>query len=332
MCEGFLLRCAEGCTARVGVLDDDTRMGRFWPFFGGQRTAESEARVGVGVVVVGHRFAALNLSADQGRSITDRSSVDKQSGRLMRIFAVSKHLTLGCSNADDRRQAVGLVLDALHGLRRPNPTLVKGSGDGRVVARSLLEGFQRQGLAQVKADGFRRGCGPQGIEHVRVAFWPYHNQDVSVVLRRGPHEGGASDVDHFEEFGFGERWLFCCCLGKGVEVDRHHLNGGIAEFLQVSSVVFSLQTSKERAVNGGVKRLHTPVEDLRMARGLRHVRDRQPRFTQGSRGAAGGQEFEAQIRKTLCERDDVALVPHAKQGAWPNGLLLHGLTRFIEHR
>ena len=186
----------------------------------------------------------------------------------MRIFAVSKHLTLGCSNADDRRQAVGLVLDALHGLRRPNPTLVKGSGDGRVVARSLLEGFQRQGLAQVKADGFRRGCGPQGIEHVRVAFWPYHNQDVSVVLRRGPHEGGASDVDHFEEFGFGERWLFCCCLGKGVEVDRHHLNGGIAEFLQVSSVVFSLQTSKERAVNGGVKRLHTPVEDLRMARGL----------------------------------------------------------------
>ena len=85
-------------------------------------------------------------------------------------------------------------------------------------------------------------------------------------------------------------------------------------------------------MNGRVKRLHTTVEDLRMARGLGHVRDRQSRFTQGPRSAAGGQEFEAQIRETLRERDDVALVPHAEQGAWPNGLLLHGVTRFIEHR
>ena len=132
------------------MLDDDTCMGCFWPFFGGQRTTEAEARVGIGVVVVGHRFAALNLSSDQGRGITNRSSVDEQSGRLMRIFTVSKHLILGCSHADDRRQAVGLVLDALHGLRRPNPTLVKGSGDGRIVARGLLKGFQRQGLAQFR--------------------------------------------------------------------------------------------------------------------------------------------------------------------------------------
>ena len=100
----------------------------------------------------------------------------------------------------------------------------------------------------------------------------------------------------------------------------------------MGSVVFSLQTSKEGAVNGGMKRLHTAVKDLRMTRGFGHVRDRQSRFTQGPRGAAGGQEFEAQFRKTLCERDDVALVPHAEQGAWPNGLLLHGVTRFIEHR
>ena len=326
------MRCAEGCTAGVGVFDDDTRVGCFRPFFGGQRTAQPKASVSVGIVVVGHRFAALNLSSDQGRSVASGSSVNKQSGRLMRVFAVPKHLTLGCSHADDRGQAVGLVLDALHGLRRPNPTLVKGSGNGRIVARGLLEGLQRQGLAQFKTNGFGRRCGPQGIEHVRVAFWPHHDQDVSVVLGRGPYKGGASNVNHFEEFRLGERWVFCGCLGKGVEVDRHHLNGRVAEFLEVGSVVFSLQTSKERTVNGGVKRLHTPVKNLRMARGLRHVRDRQSRFTQGSRGAAGGQEFEAQIRKALCERDDVALVPHAEQGAWPNGLLLHGVTRFIEHR
>ena len=158
----------------------------------------------------------------------------------MRVFTVSKHLILCRSHADDRRQAVGLILNPLHGLRRPNPTLVKGSGDGRVVARSLLEGFQRQGLAQIKADGFGRRCGPQRIEHIHVTFWPYHDQDVSVILGRGPHKGGTSDVDHFEEFGLGERWFFCGCLGKGVEVDRHHLNGRITEFLEVSSVVFSL--------------------------------------------------------------------------------------------
>ena len=157
--------------ARVGVLDDGHC--RFTVVVGG-----ALGGIGVDEVVVGHLLAMeLLCRGDSGAPV----GVERR--LLVRVLAIAKDLRPCPGRAHPRGKpgaVTGVREDAAH------PT-----GDGEVVARRVHKRLRRKGLALTQSET----AAAHGNQHRAVFGGVGHYRDTCVVLGRGSHHRGSTDVD-----------------------------------------------------------------------------------------------------------------------------------------
>ena len=78
----------------------------------------------------------------------------------------------------------------------------------------------------------------------------------------------------------------------------------------LAQVLRVVAAGEEPGVELGMERLDAPVHDLREAREVRDRTNRQPRGLQLPRGAAGGDDLDAEVRQAAREVGDARLVEH----------------------
>ena len=157
--------------AGVGVLDDGH--GRF-----GVVVRRTLGHIGINVVVVGHLLAVQLL----GRG-DPRTPVGIKRCLLVRVLAVAKDVSPRPRRAYPRREA-GAVAGVGQNAAHP-------ACDGKVVASRVHERFRRKGLALVESET----AATYRNQHRTVFRRICHDRHARVVLGRGPHHRGPTDVD-----------------------------------------------------------------------------------------------------------------------------------------
>ena len=120
-----------------------------------------------------------------------------------------------------------------------------------------------RGGGQLLPLGQREAARGHGGEDVGVAGGVDDDGDRRVVLRRGAHHRRAADVDLLDALvgagAGGDR------LGERVEVDDDEVERRDAELLELRDVLGLAAVGQDAGVDGGVQRLHPPVQALREA-------------------------------------------------------------------
>jgi hypothetical protein len=127
------------------------------------------------------------------------------------------------------------------------------------------------------------------------------------VLRRRAQHGWPADVDLLDHL-VRRHTTARGGLPEGVEVHGHEVYRKNLVLGERSHVVRHLAPGEERAVNGGVQRLHPPVHHLRKARDLADVERREPRLAEDAGSAAGGDELPAERGEPAGELREPGLI------------------------
>src|SRR5690606_4190675 len=101
-----------------------------------------------------------------------------------------------------------------------------------------------------------------------------------------------------------------------IEVDRHDVHQPEAVRLEGRQIVGPVAPRQDSAVQGRVQRLDPAVHHLGEARQRGDARDGQAGAGEDTRGAPGGDQFEAAGGEAATQIDDTGLVGYAKQGSW----------------
>src|SRR5690606_24448908 len=165
------------------------------------------------------------------------------------------------------------------------------------------------GLArQIEAQGERRRRAVRkALEHARIVGRVHHHENVAEVLGGGAHHAGPADVDLLNQ-RVEPRGRVSCRFRERVEVYDDQVDEADAVPGQGGQVVRPVAPGQDAAVDARVQGLHAAVEHLGKPGALGHVGDGQPRLPEGTGGAAGGEQLDAEGRQAAGEVDDAGLV------------------------
>ena len=297
-----------GHAARVGVLDDHA--GRL-----DEALHALKGSIGVSHVVERQLFALqLYCSGNAGFAFLC-FHVERRA--LVRVLAVAHFLSL------DELAVEGLREGAAGFGGQGCGRLVDGAqvvGDHAVVGGGVLEGLEHQG----EALGVGQAAGLQAGQHVAVVTGVDHDGHVFVVLGGGADHGRAADVDVLDGVRQG-----AARLGHGggerVEVDRHQVDR--LDAVLGHDAVVDAAAAKDAAVDFRVQGLHPAVHHFCEAGVVGHFDRGYAVVLQQLEGAAGGEDFHAEVYQFAGELKDAGLVGDADQGAADreaSGLVGHG--------
>ncbi len=187
------------------------------------------------------------------------------------------------------------------------------AGDGAVVGRGVGEGLaaklEAQGLGNLAA-GFDLG------QHAIVVGRIDHHGHALVVLGRRTHHGRAADVDVLDDVLEGSTPRDG--LAEGIEVDHHEVDGVDAVIAHLFAVLVG-GAAKDAAVHARVQGLDPAIEHLGKAGEVAHVLHGDLGLAQRTRGAASGENLDAQLGQALAEIQNAFLVRYRNQS--PSDLL-----------
>ena len=104
-------------------------------------------------------------------------------------------------------------------------------------------------------------------------------------------------------------------MRERIEVDADQIDIAQAVRVHGGDVGGVVAHREDAGMHPGMERLDPAVEHLREAGELGHVLDRQAGVADGLGGAAGGQQFDAEIGEGAGEVDETGLVGDGKEGA-----------------
>jgi hypothetical protein len=172
---------------------------------------------------------------------------------------------------------------------------------------------------QVEAERRRRT--PRGVErgeHLRVVRGIDDDEHVAEVLRGRAHHARPADVDLLDEIV--ERHVgLRRGLHERVEVHDDEIDEADAVRPGGLEVLGVRATREDAAVHQRVQRLHAAVHHLGKLRDVGDVGHGETGLGERSRGAAGGDEFEAAGSEAGGQVNQSGLVGNAQQGSWHSG-------------
>jgi hypothetical protein len=206
--------------------------------------------------------------------------------------------------------AVAELLDALEGevdggrervVVAGGVGLVEPGDDGGVVGSGVGESRPGQptpgGVAEF-------ALAPELVEHGAVLGGVDEDGHVVVVLGRGPHHGGATDVDHLD----------AGLLTEGVEVAHDEVDGRDAVGLEVGQVLGLRTVGEYAAVDLGVERLDPAAEHLGRPGDLGHLGVGDAVLGQEPGRVAARHQLDVEGGQALGQSLEAGLVPHREQG------------------
>ena len=134
-----------------------------------------------------------------------------------------------------------------------------------------------------------------------------------MIFRRAADHRRTADVDildHLLEGAAAPQRLLERIEIDDEQIDRRDIMG---QHRRLMRGIFAYR--QQPAVNARMQRLHAAVHHFRKAGQLRRVLDRQACLRQGSRGAAGRDEFDPARRKRRAQFDETGLIRDGNQGA-----------------
>ena len=263
-------------SAGIGVLEDAD---------GG--AAEIEDEVGSGLDVEYVRVAEF-LALDLGKA---GAEIAIERGFLVRVIAVAEFLI---ERQADSEVTTGAVF-----------ALAEVVGDGGIILRRAEKNFYRQFLAQRQGGVAAVIC--HLLQHARVVLRVGNDGDAIIVFRSTTQHRGTTDVDIFD--GFLKRHALAHDgLLEGVEIDHNQVDGGNGVLSGLGLVLGIVAFLQEAPVDFRVESFHTALEKFGGTSVVSDIDDGEPGLTQGLRGAAGGEEFDAKTVKALSKFDQARLV------------------------
>ena len=276
-----------GEAAGVGVLDD--AHGR-----GGVVADGAPSGVGVHQVVEG-QFPAVPLSG-AGDAAGAAGGGDIQGALLVGIFAVAQ---AGSAGEADGQLAGHCV--------RGGGVGGQIGGDGGVIDGDVLEGFGRQTAALGQGQAGAGQCvGDPGVIG-RVNYYGHRRK----VFGGRPEHCGAADVNVFQSVVQGCAGLADGCR-KGVEVDRHQVDGSDAVVRQFVLVGRGIAPGEQAAVDGGMQGLDAAFQNLGEAGDIGYLPHGDAGGGEGAVGAAGADERAAGVGQPTTQIRNSGLVKYAQ--------------------
>ncbi len=228
----------------------------------------------------------------------------------MRVLAVAHDLGALVLEGQGAREVGALGIDPA----------AQPVGDGGVVGRGALVNLE--GQAEV---GFARhvaGVGVHLVEDHGVVSRVDHHGHRLVVLGRAAQHGRPADIDIFDGIlegavGVGDRRL------EGVEVDHHHVDRRDAVLRHLGDMGRIVAQAEQAAVDLRVQGLDPAVEHFRIAGVLGDIFHLEPGLAHHAGGAAGGEDFDAEVAQVLGEIDDAGFVGDTDQCTFDDS---HGRT------
>jgi len=279
--------------AGVGVLDDDA--GRR-----GERLHALQRGIGIAQVVVAQRLAGQHARPGHRAQRGAGVGLHVQGAVLMRVFAVTQWRGQLQGQVQAVRPRFGLIRIA-RTRRQPLRNLaVVTAGVG------VRLGGERAALCRFGAAGTQRS------EQPRIVIGIDHHAHPRMVLGRRAQHRRTADVDVFDR-------LVVTAIGsrhgcrERIQVDHQQVDG--SDSVLGHHRIVDTGTAQQPAVNRRVQGLDPAVHDLRKTRRRADIGDDDSRRTQRHRGAASGQQFNAQGDQRLRQLDQTGLVGNGKQGA-----------------
>ena len=256
-------------------------------------------RVGVGDVVVAE-LLALQL-AGVGDARASLSGAVEGAG-LVRVLAVAQGLGEGAADRLARRGGV--------------PDLTgEPAGDGGVIGGGAGEGAGGEAFAQVQGGG---AVGLEGVDHLVQPGLVDADGDIAVVLGGRADHGRAADVDVLDR-----RLEAAARRHSGlerIEVDPGDIDAADVVFGHGGGVGGFVTHAEQAAVHHRVQGLDPAVHHLGEAGQVGDVLHRQAEAGDGGAGAAGRDQFDAELVQgagrvlqpgLIAQRDQRALRRHA---------------------
>ena len=182
--------------------------------------------------------------------------------------------------------------------------------DRAVVGRGVRERLLREREARRGRE--RPAARAHLLEQRGVVRRIDDDADVRMILRRRAHHRGPADVDVFDRVVERAAGL-CHRLAERIKVDDDEIDGRNVVAAQRRDMRRQIASREDSAVHLGMQRLHATVEHFGKAGVGGDLGDRQPGVGQRFRGAAGGQELDAERREAAREIDQAGLVGDRQQ-------------------
>ena len=235
-----------------------------------------------------------------------RAAVAVQRCLLMGVLAVAQYLLARHAEIEDRRcQVVG---DACRSV--PGPQGAERSGNRPVVTGRGFECLlgelpvgllgQRSGRAELRADS-------------RVVGRVGDHRNVAEVLRGGPNQRGATDIDVLDQLVESRAFLGGCRF-KRVEIDHDHVDG--LDLVRPQGLhVLGIRSHRQNAARDArMEGLDASVQHLGKAGHVRNVTDLEAGFAEHPGSAARGDQLHSEVGKLTAEFDHAVLVGNAEKG------------------
>ncbi len=224
-----------------------------------------------------------------------------ESGFLMRVFAVAEILHLHVSMAVHVRQAVFIVVHLFGQI----------VSDSAVVEAGVEEGFAGKFQTEIIGELVVLNA----FQDVAVLRRVHHDGYVFIILGSRAHHGRAADVDIFNGFFAGHIRLRDG-FTEGIEVHSHQVDAGDAVFFHGFHVFRIVTDGEDAAVNFRMQGLYAAVHHFRETGHFGNGLHRNAGVGDGFHGAAGGNNFHAQLMKSLCKFYNPCLIRYADQGSF----------------
>jgi hypothetical protein len=252
--------------------------------------------VGVGDVVERQLLALEHARRGHARAAGTEFAIER--GTLVRVFAITQVLQLVVHQRQDLRKftATGLATEQV---RRHHG----------VVPRGVRERLRGQRGTRVDAGG--PGVGIEIREYACVVGRIDHDGHGFMIFRRGPHHGGATDVDVFDGIGVGAI-RFRDGRREWIQVHGEKVDARDVMFLH--DRIVDAATAEETPVHARVQRLDAAVHDFGKPGVGGDLGHRYAGVGQRTRCTAGAENLDFPRSQCAREIDQPRLVGDRQQG------------------
>jgi hypothetical protein len=134
------------------------------------------------------------------------------------------------------------------------------------------------------------------------------------ILRGRANHRRPANIDLFDDIGRRDAGLRRR-LPERIQIDANEIDRRDAVLGDRGHVLGKIAPREQAAMDGGMERLHAPVEHFWEVRDGADIGARETGVANRLRGAAGGDQLPAELMKGAGEVDEAGLIGYGKQGA-----------------